>query len=158
MRSPSGSVLQSFETGEDESYGWEFRAPATGSYRIEGRAKAAGWANSYFLRVAKDCRDRLPTRCYINVGATQMRWADYGYDVDYVRLAGLTAGKLYTLTAATEVVNVDPTFQLVDERGTVLSEGDNVTFRLNTTALFARFRQDSATFGGRYTLSLQAGG
>ena len=157
LRSPSGAVLSTWETSEDESYGFEFRAPATGTYRIEGRAVAIeGGKVSYFLRVAKDCRAKLPTACYINVGATQSRWADYGYDIDYVRLAGLKAMQLYTLlSSTTEPGKVDPTIQLVDERGTVLSEGDNITFRLPTTTLFVRFRQDNDSGGGPYKLTLR---
>jgi hypothetical protein len=154
MRSPSGSVLKSWEASSAKSYGFEFRAAVTGTYRIEGRAVEAG--TSYLLRAAKDCRNKLPTGCFLNVGATQSRRADYGHDLDYIRLAGLTAGKLYTVTMATDGGAATPTFQLVDARGTVFSEGDNATFRLYTTVLFLRFRQDNDRGGGPYKVTLKS--
>jgi hypothetical protein len=153
LRTPSGAVLKSWAPSEARSYGFEFRAPVAGTYRIQGRAVEA--AASYYLRVAKDCRSKLPTSCYLNVGTTQTRWADYGHDGDYVRLAGLTAGKLYTLLATTDSAKVTPTIQLVDKAGTVLSEGDNIIFRLYTTVLFVRFRQNNDAGGGPYKLSLK---
>jgi hypothetical protein len=155
LRSPSGSVLKRWETGEDESYGFEFRAPATGTYRIEGRAvEIEGSVVRYYLEVAKDCRSRLPTACYINVGVTQSRRADYGYDIDYVRLAGLAAGKSYTVSIATEG-EVFPSIRLVNGQGTVLGQGQSITFKAGSVALFARFEQDNDSGGGPYKLTLK---
>lgn len=156
LRSPSGSVLESWETSEDESYGFEFRAPATGTYRIEGRAvELEGAAIRYYVRVAKDCRDRLPTTCYINVGATQTRWADYGYDTDYVRLAGLTAGKSYTVSITPGSSKVPNTIDLVTSDGAVKGSGPSVTFKASTTSLFVRFATDNDAGGGPYKLTLK---
>jgi hypothetical protein len=156
MRSPSGAVLRSWQTGESESYGWEFRAPTTGTYRFEGRSvDTGGHAVAYFLRAAKDCRDRLPTACYLNVGATQNRRADYGYDTDYVRLAGLTAGKSYTVGITTDSGAITAIIQLVNGQGTVLGQGQSIPFKAGTTALYARFDLDNDEGGGPYKLTLK---
>jgi hypothetical protein len=156
LRSPSGSVLKSWGTAEDESYGFEFRASATGTYRIEGRAvEIEGAAVRYYLEVAKDCRDRLPTACYLNVGSTQSRRADYGYDTDYVRLAGLTSGRSHTVSITTDSGAVVPSIRLVNGQGAVLGQGASIAFKAGTTTLFARFQQDNDSGGGPYKLTLK---
>jgi hypothetical protein len=157
LRAPSGSVLKRWQTAEDESYGFAFRAPATGTYRLDGRAVEIEQSDiiSYYLRVAKDCRNKLPTTCYINVGATQTRWADYGYDIDYVRLAGLTAGRTYTVSLVNNTYEGSDTIRLVNGQGTVLGQGPSITFKAPATTLYVRFEEDNDSGGGPYKLTLK---
>lgn len=155
LRAPSGAILHSEETGESDSYGFELKAPVTGTYRLEGRSvRNDGELNTYLVRVARDCSDHLPTDCYLNLGATQSRRADYGYDIDYVRLAGLAAGKTYTVSITAGSGDVDPTIRLVNGQDTVLDEGQSITFKAATTTLYVRFRQDDDSGGGPYKLTL----
>jgi hypothetical protein len=161
VKNPAGKTIHISETGEDESYGFEFRAIASGTYKIIGRAVEADEANTFHSRgFRSDCRGTRTTKCYLNLGATQNRYADYITDVDWVLLKGLTAGKQYTVTIADVGGQGWTSFDLVRAEGTVIAGGSPdfpaaITFIATGEALYARHRHDNDAGERVYSLTLQ---
>jgi hypothetical protein len=109
-----------------------------------------------------DCAPSKATTCYLNIGATQNRWADFNGDQDWVLLKGMTVGNRYTVTMA-QVSGQSPTYlDVVRADGSVVaSNRESGEWSLSFTKtspdpLYARHWQDSEPGQGQYSLTLKA--
>ena len=103
LYSPQGKRLLSVEVFQTGGFfnGAEFRAPATGTYRLK-LTENPSQVTDVLLGVTFDCRTGPGTRCALEVGRAPSGFFTFFGDEDW-RRADLQAGKAYTVTLTTSL-------------------------------------------------------
>jgi hypothetical protein len=156
VKGPTSTVLGDDVSGENEGWGFEFRAGRTGYYTIEGREiGSATYPVHYTFRLNKDCRDDAKTRCTIRPGAGRGNIFAHGNDVEWVKLTNVSAGRTYTATLTT---GLEAGLTVRTSAGaTVASGGKSLTFKAPAGTLFIVVARpdDPFTAGGSWDLALR---
>jgi hypothetical protein len=156
VKGPTGTVLRDDVSGENEGWGFEFRAGRSGYYTIEGReAGSAVYPVHYTFRLNKDCRDDAKTQCTIRPGASRGNIFAHGNDVEWVKLTNVSAGRTYTATLTT---GLKAGLTLRTSEGAAVASGDkSISFKAPAGTLFIVVARpdDPYTAGGNWNLALR---
>lgn len=151
VRAPGGAAVgKEFAIGDEQTLGIEWRAQAGGDYRITlTEANGLHLPVDYGCAIDPDCRPLATTTCALAPGGTKSWPLTSWNDVDWVRLANLTAGRSYQLAAKGGGL----TLQVVTGDGKVQASGNPIGFK-GAAGLFARVRS-SVDDPGPFELSLR---
>jgi hypothetical protein len=156
VKGPTGTVLGDDVSGENEGWGFEFRAGRSGYYTIEGREiGSAVYPVHYTFRLNKDCRDDAKTRCTIRPGASRGNVFAHGNDVEWVKLTNVSAGRAYTATLTT---GLKAGLAVRTSEGATVASGDkSLSFKAPAGTLFIVVARpdDPYTAGGSWSLALR---
>lgn len=167
LRDVAGRVLREATGDAYAEAGFEFVAPAAGTYSLDAKLLAFddGTDGAYHIVAGPDCVAGARTTCRLRIGKAQERLILFNGDVDLVRVT-LAAGRRYTFDAAKvrDLLN-DLELTLLDPRGRVVATGSDVEGEPEGTRRiadylartsgdhFIRLRETSGETWGPYRLS-----
>jgi hypothetical protein len=96
----SSTVCPTNVSGGAEGTGCEFRPGRDDYFTIvaQDAGNSRSYPAPYTFRVDRDCRDDDHSRCRLTPSNSTSGPLSYGLDVDWIKLASLTAGRSYVAT------------------------------------------------------------